>query len=282
MGADIKANREPLLMVDREKCSGCAACLEVCPMGLIALDSGGFPMEAGDREMPCMGCGHCVAVCPLDAMEHTASPLEDSPVVPRELLPSAEQVSWLLKSRRSIREFKQRPVEEEKITELIRTASCAPSGANVQPVEWIVVNRPETMDCVREVTLEWIKELVRQQHELVRNIPVERYLRDMEGGKDRLLRGAPALVIAKADKNSIHTRQDIEIALSYFEIAAASQGLGTCWLAQVARVIQFYPPMRELLGMSDDDEYYFSMLLGYPKYTYRRVPKRREPRISFM
>ena len=282
MEVDIKMNREPVFRVNHERCSRCGVCAEVCPMGFITLDGDSFPVEAGEREMLCMRCGHCVAACPLDAMEHRASPLEDSPVIPREMMPSAEQVSWLLKSRRSIRAFKQQPVEKEKIADLIRTAGYAPSGANVQAVEWIVVHKTETMDRIREMTMEWIKELVRQQHELVRNVPIESYMRDMESGKDRILRGAPALVIAKGNKNTIHTEQDIEIALTYFEIAAASQGLGACWLAMLARVLRYYPPMRKLLGLSDDDEYFFAMLVGYPKHTYRRLPKRREPRISFL
>jgi nitroreductase len=45
-----------------------------------------------------------------------------------------------IKSRRSVREFSDRPIPIELITNAVRAASLAPSGANKQPWHFVIVN----------------------------------------------------------------------------------------------------------------------------------------------
>ena len=64
------------------------------------------------------------------------------------LLPKTKMLnhskSFLTKisSRRSVREFSDKPVPIELITNAIRAAASAPSGANKQPWYFVVVNDP--------------------------------------------------------------------------------------------------------------------------------------------
>lgn len=49
-------------------------------------------------------------------------------------------------TRRSIRKYESRPVEEDKIDKLLRAAMQAPSAVNQQPWEFIVVRKKEILD----------------------------------------------------------------------------------------------------------------------------------------
>lgn len=50
--------------IDKEKCIGCGACVEACPMGCIAMGEDG---KAEVNQDICISCGSCAAVCPIEA-----------------------------------------------------------------------------------------------------------------------------------------------------------------------------------------------------------------------
>ncbi len=64
--------------VDVTRCTGCGACVEVCPVGAIALVDG----KARVDEELCTGCGACVDACPEGAIQ---------PVVQGELVSAPER-----------------------------------------------------------------------------------------------------------------------------------------------------------------------------------------------
>ena len=64
--------------VDVTRCTGCGACVEVCPTGAMALVDG----KARVDEELCIGCGACADACPEDAIQ---------PVVQGELVLAPER-----------------------------------------------------------------------------------------------------------------------------------------------------------------------------------------------
>ena len=55
-------------------------------------------------------------------------------------------------ARRSIRDFQDKPVEREKIEQLLKAAMAAPSACNLQPWAFIVVDEPEALVSLKSAT----------------------------------------------------------------------------------------------------------------------------------
>jgi len=53
-----------LLEINREACTGCGACLQVCPFGALSLDSENIAIVSE----ACTGCGACLPECPVEAL----------------------------------------------------------------------------------------------------------------------------------------------------------------------------------------------------------------------
>jgi len=119
-----------LLTVDKEKCTRCGCCADVCPTRIIDVDSEG-PHVTGNR---CIACGHCVAVCPTAALDNMKAPLAGQ--TPAGQLPvlDADTAARFLRSRRSVRSYKKDPVPRGKILQLLDIARLAPTGSNSQGV----------------------------------------------------------------------------------------------------------------------------------------------------
>jgi iodotyrosine deiodinase len=66
-----------------------------------------------------------------------------------EMIKRSEAFYSFLKKRRTVREFSNRPVPREVIENCIKTASTAPSGANMQPWHFVVVSDPEIKKKIR-------------------------------------------------------------------------------------------------------------------------------------
>ena len=104
-----------LLIVDENKCKKDGICARDCPTAIIKLkEKESFPEIVPGGEDFCLTCGHCIAVCPHGALRHSLIPLEECPAIDKALIINDEQAAQFLRSRRSIRFFKDKPVEKEK------------------------------------------------------------------------------------------------------------------------------------------------------------------------
>jgi hypothetical protein len=65
------------------------------------------------------------------------------PLLEQEQVDRAWTFYELCKTRRTIREFSQRPIPREVLELILKTAGTAPSGANKQPWRFVVVTDPD-------------------------------------------------------------------------------------------------------------------------------------------
>lgn len=152
-----------------------------------------------------------------------------------------------IRTRRSIRAYEQRPVEEEKLRKVLEAARLAPSAGNRQPWYFIVVTDPR------------VKESLRLAKEKMRPSPPR--------GPPRRgpLDSAPVLIVGCAlPRESFPGTEfwkiDVSIALQNLVLAAWEQGLGTCWIG----VFHEEEEVKKVLGLPEDARVVAIVALGYP------------------
>ena len=271
-----------LLTIDEKKCTKDGICVNECPRVIIRMQEGdGYPEIIPGGEETCMLCGHCVAVCPHGALSHAKVPLEDCPPIEEKLTITFEQAAQFLRSRRSIRFYQDKPVEKEKIQRLIEIARYAPTGSNTQLVEWLVFTDKAKVKELAALAVEWMRQVLKKdpQPAAAPYLPLAVAAWDM--GYDAVLRDAPALVTAIAPKETRNGLVDLTISLSHFELAAPSLGLGTCWAGMLQFPLLSYGPLQEAMGLPEGYPHHYPMMVGYPKFTYHRLPERKPPKITW-
>ena len=271
-----------LLVIDREKCKQDAICAGECPMALIRMDKeSGYPEMAAGADGACLRCGHCVAVCPHGALDHTAVRIGDSPDIRKELTIGEEQAVQFLRSRRSIRAFKDRPVEKEKIQRLIEIGRYAPTSGNGQWVKWIVVTEADRIRELSRLSVEWMRKVLEKDPTGGGAPYMPLIVAAWDMGFDAILRQSPALVVAYAPKEDFNGLVDVSLALSYLELAAPTLDLGTCWAGLLQGALVMSPELKETVGIPKGHPHHYPMMLGYPKFKYHRLPERKEPSIDW-
>ena len=264
--------------VDDAKCTRCGICVEECPPRIIEmLDPKAMPSVIPDQAERCITCGHCVSVCPFAAIGLKAMSPEECDLVRKELLPTAEQVEHFLRSRRSIRIYKEKPVPHAVLAKLIDIAHYAPSGHNAQPVHWLVVEDPKEVRKLAALVIDWMNLLNRKSPRLMEQFHFDIFVNAWERGEDRVLRGAPHVIVAHAPKDTAMAQENCAIALTYLELAAYSQGLGTCWAGYLLAAASSFPALINALALPGGHKCFGAMMVGYPKHEFKRIPLRNEP-----
>lgn len=264
-----------LVTIDHTICRRDGICSAVCPMGLFELDAEGFPAFRADGDQRCINCGHCVSVCPHSAVHHKALALDDSPIINQNLAVSLPALHQLMKSRRSVREFRNEPVPEALVKEVLETARWAPSAVNRQPVDWLIIQNPAEVRQLAGLVVEFLRTL---------DTLAPRYaafIEMWEQGKDPILRNAPHLVVVHAPDDWDWSTVDSTIALTQFELAAVAQGIGTCWAGFLIRAANKHQPLREALGIPSGHSVTGALMYGLPRYRYHRIPPRQAARVTW-
>ena len=92
-------------------------------------------------------------------------------------------------------------------------------------------------------------------------------------GTDVFFRGAPHLLIVSAGEKATCPQQDIDIALSNFELLAHCAGLGATWCGILKFALEAVPELRPTLGLGQDTLFY-AMMFGHPTVHYARTVQR--------
>jgi len=271
-----------LLQIDQNKCKKDGLCAAECPTAIIKLkDKESFPRIVAGGDQFCLICGHCVAVCPHGALNHARVSIEDCPPIKKELVITEEQTVQFLRSRRSIRFFKDKPVEKDEIQRLIEIGRYAPTGSNSQLVEWLVLTDPVKIKKMARMTVDWMRSELENNPDSPRASYLPMIIAAWDVGYDAVLRGAPAMVVASTPKEAGNGMVDLTLALSYLELAAPSMGMGTCWAGLLQGALLAHRPLKAALGIPEGHPHHYPMMLGYPKAKYFRLPERKSPKITW-
>jgi nitroreductase/NAD-dependent dihydropyrimidine dehydrogenase PreA subunit len=272
-----------LITIDQTKCNRDGICVAECPGRVIDMDGeGGFPKPAADFEDICLKCGHCVAVCPTGALTLDWLGPDACTAMKKEWRITPEQAEQWLCGRRSIRNYKEEPVPRQVLERLVAVACLAPSAKNRQPWHWVIIRDRKQVLRMAGMVIEWIRLVINGAPREAEEMGLPRVIEAWDEGYDRICRGAPHMIVAHADKNWPFSTEDCTLALSHLNLYAAAMGLGACWAGYFYKAINAYPPLFKALGLPDDHLAYGAMMIGYPKYKYRLIPRRNPPRVTWI
>lgn len=272
-----------LFEIDGEKCGRDGICVAECPMRILEMKEASLPPSPVEgAEERCIRCGHCVAVCPHGAFSLSEMKTEDCPPVRKDLALDAGHVEHFLRSRRSIRTYRETAIERGKLAKLLDIARYAPTGTNSQQVKWLAVNSREKVRELSGLVVDLIRYMIKQNDPMAVRYNLAGMVRAWESGLDLISRGAPSLVVAHAPKDYMMGRTDSVIALTFLDLAAPSFGLGTCWAGFFMIAAASWPPLVEALSLPEGNVCCGAMMLGYPKYAYHRLPLRKEADITWL
>ena len=141
----------------------------------------------------------------------------------------------VIEKRYSCKKYRERPIEEEKLTAILEAGRLAPTAKNLQEQHIYVLQSPEALAKVDALT------------------PC-RY-------------GAPTVLLVAFDRNNVFTYpggkrdsgvEDAAIVATHMVLAAANEGVDSCWL-------NFLDPEKtaEAFGLPENEEVLMLLDLGY-------------------
>jgi nitroreductase/NAD-dependent dihydropyrimidine dehydrogenase PreA subunit len=266
--------------VDESLCITCGGCIRACPGGLITKKEFPVPIENGWDL--CIDCGHCVAICPTGAMHQRSMGPEDCEEIDIHLIPRWDRVRQYLISRRSIRGYIRKPIEQEKILQLLDVARYAPNGANRQVIRWVVINDPAKVHRMAEMTIDWMKVVKEKAPALYAEANLEVFVEAWDGGQDRISRGAPCIIMACAPKDERTAPPAAMIAIHQIQLAAPGLGLGTTFTSSINTAGQGYPPLIGMLGLPEGYIPHATCVIGYSAEKYQRIPVRKPVDVTWL
>lgn len=245
------------IVINEEKCVGCAQCVQDCPSSYLYIENG----KAHTNTAGCLECGHCYAVCPQGAVSMTNYDCPDEQAVPMTEIP-ADTLLAAMRSRRSVRQFTDQSVEQEKLQKILEAGRYSPTGGNRQNVSYTILgSRQKEAEAI-------CVDLFRKGTRLPSRFAsvAERF----KISDDFFFKGAPLVILVTSGSNV-----NAGLASSYMEIMAESLGLGVLYSGFFVACTRFSRKLRKLISIPRGQKVVTCMVIGYPAVKYHRIVPRK-------
>ena len=181
--------------------------------------------------------------------------------VPMTEIPSDTLLS-AMKSRRTVRQFTDQAVEQEKIDTILEAGRYSPTGGNSQNVSYTILgSRQDEAEAI-------CVDLFRKGTSLPRRFKA--FAERFNITDNFFFKGAP-LVILVSSRSSV----DAGLASSYMEIMAESLGLGVLYSGFFVMCSRLSRKLRKLIGLPRGHKVVTCMVIGYPAVKYQRIVPRK-------
>ena len=276
--------------IDADRCTGCGTCVTVCHGAPLQMTDGRVTVDQ-DRYFGCIGCGHCMMVCPAGAItvrgrDMAPEELFDLPAVSSRARYSA--LFNLMRSRRSVRTFKNKDVPRDVIDAVVEAAATAPMGIPPSDVEILVL---DGRDKVGEFAGDMVDLMAKSRW--VFSLPVRMFMHafyakeEIESlktfvlplidtldekrreGIDWLLYNAPLAMYFYTSAGA--DPADPVVAATYAMLAAESQGLSNCMIGSIAPFLQTGGgKVKKKYGIPKSSRQGIMVIFGYSRISYKK------------
>lgn len=264
----------------KDDCNQCGACISMCPAYIFQKNS--MRQVFTQNEQSCITCGHCVAICPTHSVKHSEVKESDTYALNSRILPSPDSLMELMSKRRSNRSFSQKKILDEYLNKILKAASLAPTGRNLQALKYILVTDTKILNNISVSIMKTIQRIANTVNnpKTERQEEIANYLGHIinaySNNNDVILRNAKALILIYADSLYI---ADANLAYQNASLMADCLNVGhfyTGFLFQFASANTKYSILNSL-GIKG--KILAGMALGMPRFKFTRTISRRNPEI---
>lgn len=251
--------------IDLDKCIKCGLCIKDCPINRFYIDDNIVKM----KDIKCLGCGHCYAICPQNAIIMNDYDTSSCTNVLSMTEIDSNMFLQAMKSRRTIRQFKDKKVEIQKIEKILEAGRYCPSSMNTQNVSYTILSTKQDeiqKECVR--ILNGLKSITSPFVKTVGGIDIN---------KDFFFKGATVAIVVSS-KNTINA----SLSSSYMELMAESMGLGVLYCGFFVACSKISPKIKRMLELPKGERVITCLVIGYPDVTYIRTVPRKEAQVKWL
>ena len=154
--------------------------------------------------------------------------------------------------RRSVKKYKNIPVEENLIDEIVMAGTYAPSGMNRQSPIILAITNQEVRDNIASINAK------------IMGTDIDPFY------------GAPVVLVVLADKDCPTHVYDGSLVMGNMMLAAHSLGLGSCWIHRAKETFETEEGREILknLGIEGEYEGIANCILGYPDEVKEASPRK--------
>lgn len=253
------------IVVDKEKCIGCAKCQKDCVSYKIRVEDKKAVFSGGT----CLECGHCFAVCPVSAISMPSYDTKGCKCTADIGEFDSDEFLLALKSRRSIRQYSDEKVSKEDILKIIDAARYAPTGTNSQDIHYTVIQ--DKLSELEEIAVKVFRTAKKSVS------PLSKYLSSIDIDDKFFSKGAPVAIVISGK-----TKTNSCIASAYAELMAANLGLGAFYSGFFLAAAKLSPKIKKSLAVPTGFTPYACLFIGHPEVEYKRLVPRKKPEIDFI
>jgi nitroreductase/NAD-dependent dihydropyrimidine dehydrogenase PreA subunit len=255
--------------VNQELCSACRKCIADCSRGLFKADDSGKVEHNGDPMGTCNFCGKCVAICKEKAIIWEGSWEDDVESFPGvknyEKNVSYNDLMQLLKAKRSVRQYKNKQIPPDVLTQVFEAMRYASSADNRRAWNFSVVSDPGAIAQLSRESIKFVYTYLGFQS-------ADQALEFFSAiDKDPIFYRAPSVIFLTTGETGAMPQVDSGIVLTYGQLAAHALGLATCWIG-MAHSLAMNEEMMNLIGLKG--EIHGALTIGYPSVKYHNTPPR--------
>jgi len=299
-------DRSVTTVIDKELCIGCGLCVTVCPLDTISIQDG----KAAVTGKESLSCGHCSAACPEGAITVKANSgkaqlayrtfKEDKKWLKHGDFDTSQLVR-LMRSRRSCRNYKEKPVERNILEDLVKIGITAPSGTNSQGWTFTILPYRDSVLSLANQIARYFKKLnnmaekshLRLFMKLMGNNELDFYYKNYyetvketlsqwyDTGRDRLFHGATSAIIVGYSPGAACPSEDALLATQNILLGAHSMGLGSCLIGFAVSAIKRDPKIKLTVGIPAEEKVYAVIALGWPDEKYYGLAGRKQAVIRY-
>ncbi|VVB95656.1 Coenzyme F420:L-glutamate ligase [uncultured archaeon] len=181
-----------------------------------------------------------------------------------------------IRTRRSVREYLDTQLSEETTRKIIDAGRYAPTGLNLQPWRFVVVQNKVMLKKLSN----YARPILEKNLEGRNDAGAVNFLKRLQDKNFNLFYNAPILILVIGSKNNVLTDYDCSMCAGNMMLAAHSLGIGSCWIGGAAVIQQSEELMAEL-KIPHNYKIVAPLIFGYPR-TVPPTPEKREPVIFWM